>query len=82
MILSLTILAYLFIQNEELKNLINDLKPKKRVKQIQPEIVKRNSSQFASNFIPEKPKQKFKEIKIDVKEKYARKLREKYLPKH
>jgi len=82
LILSLTLLGYFFIQNEELKSLVNNLKPKKRTRQIKQEIVKRKASQFASNFAPEKPKQKFKEIKIDIKEKYAKKLREKYLPKH
>ena len=81
LILSLIILAYLFIQNEELKNLMSNLKPKKREKPIQQRIVKRSSTQFMSNFAPEKPKQKFKEVNINIKEKYAKKLREKYLPK-
>ena len=32
--------------------------------------------------IPKQLTEKFNEIKIDVKEKYAKKLREKYMPKH
>ena len=76
LITSLLALLYLFIQNAELKEILANIKPKKRTKK--PEIVKRKSSHFMS---PEKPRQKVREIKIDPKEKFAKKLREKYMPK-
>ncbi len=82
LIFSLIALAYLFIQNEELKSLIKSLKPRRKQNNFQQKIVARKASDFASNFVPEKPKQKLKEININIKEKYARKLREKYMPKH
>ncbi len=82
LILSLLVLSYLFTQNEELKEIISQLKPEKKVIKKEQPIVRRKASDFASSYVPEKPKQKFKEIKINVKEKYAKKLREKYMPKH
>ena len=82
LIFSLVAIAYLFIQNEELKQILRKLKPRKKQGIRQQRIVTRRASDFASNFAPEKPKQKLKEININIKEKYAKKLREKYLPKH
>jgi len=75
-IIALVSILYLFTQNVELRERLSRLKRKKKPKA--PTLVKRSSAQFVSHV---QPKQTIREVKVNVKDKYAKKLREKYMPK-